>query len=76
MKEGSNSHWALFSTTAYQIPLQHLDTKYACSVCHIRMCPAPYFQTFHTLENYCDNKDHLDADQEKQGVTVVSRLVS
>ena len=43
--------------------VRSVDTQYACSVCHIRMCPAPCFQRFHTLENYFyDDEDRGDAD--------------
>ena len=35
-----------------KVHMQRVDTAYACSVCNIRMCPAPCFQRFHTLENY------------------------
>ena len=46
-----------------KVHMQHVDTQYACSVCYIRMCPAPCFQRFHTLENYYyDDEDRGDAD--------------
>ena len=46
-----------------KVHMQRVDTQYVCSVCHIRMCPAPCFQRFHTLENYFyDDKDCSDAD--------------
>ena len=46
-----------------KVHMQRVDTQYACSVCYIRMCPAPCFQRFHTLEDYYyDDEDRGDAD--------------
>ena len=46
-----------------KVHMQRVDTAYASSVCNIRICPAPCFQRFHTLENYYfDDPDRQESD--------------
>ena len=35
-----------------KVHIQRVETVYECAICQVRMCPAPCFERYHTLQQY------------------------
>ena len=35
-----------------RVHIQRVETVYECAICQVRMCPAPCFERYHTLQQY------------------------
>ena len=35
-----------------KVHIQRVETVYECGICQVRMCPAPCFERYHTLQQY------------------------